>query len=199
MNSIAISPTYRTVINRRNAQYSTGPKSLLGKQRVSQNAKKHGLSLPLRMNPYWSGEIERLARLVFKDENESAPIDLAANFVDAQLDLVRIRQARADIIRKAYRPGRIHSEQHGIDTPGADPPDCIASAFDACLEQASQFVDLLKSDTKVVDGAYIDLSEEDLDSLVKLERYERRALSRRKKAMHALTDLTACKGATVAW
>ncbi|MER2265743.1 hypothetical protein [Methylobacterium oxalidis] len=42
--------------NRRNAQASTGPRTASGKQRVSQNARSHGLStaylMPLRTK--WS-------------------------------------------------------------------------------------------------------------------------------------------------
>lgn len=46
--------------NRRNARRSTGPKTVSGKQRSSQNALQHGLSLPASLFPPTTPIFERL-------------------------------------------------------------------------------------------------------------------------------------------
>lgn len=42
---------YKLIANRLNAQRSTGPRSVSGKRRASQNAMRHGLSLPAHLFP----------------------------------------------------------------------------------------------------------------------------------------------------
>lgn len=58
-----------THANRRNARASTGPRTLAGKARSGQNARKHGLSA-VDPNPEAEAEIERLAVLI-ADEHVS--------------------------------------------------------------------------------------------------------------------------------
>jgi hypothetical protein len=50
--------------NRANAQASTGPKTLRGKAHAAQNARRHGLSLPVISDPALSEEVGVLARQI---------------------------------------------------------------------------------------------------------------------------------------
>ena len=47
--------------NRRNAKNSSGPRTLVGKQTVSKNARTHGLNVPLPSDSPLQADIEALA------------------------------------------------------------------------------------------------------------------------------------------
>jgi hypothetical protein len=86
--------------NRANAQKSTGPKTMAGKLKSSQNAYQHGLSSPLRLDPVTSAKAAIIARaLTGEDANENT-LKLSAEFAHAQLELERIRSTRADLMAK---------------------------------------------------------------------------------------------------
>ena len=86
----------QVIANRANAKRSTGPKTPAGKLKSSRNAFRHGLSgdSPL--------DVRTLARIAFitakiAGENASnARLALVAEFADAQVELLRIRSARAE-------------------------------------------------------------------------------------------------------
>ncbi len=48
--------------NRLNARAGTGPKTAGGRGRAAQNARRHGLSVPVLLNAGLSEEVEALAR-----------------------------------------------------------------------------------------------------------------------------------------
>jgi hypothetical protein len=80
--------------NRLNAKRSTGPRTHSGKARVSQNALKHGLSIPAAVLPAYAPEIEKyLAELVDETASEAVKLEAAA-FAQAQVDVDRARIAR---------------------------------------------------------------------------------------------------------
>jgi hypothetical protein len=82
--------------NRANAQRSTGPKTVAGKARVSQNARRHGLSLKSVPEPGWSAEVDALACAIAGGETGDRHA-LACRIAAAQIDLMRVRQARAQL------------------------------------------------------------------------------------------------------
>ncbi len=87
-------PSARVRANRLNAKCSTGPKTRRGKERVSQNALKHGLSIPAAVLPAYAPEIEKyLAELVDDTACEAVKFQAAA-FAQAQVDVDRVRMAR---------------------------------------------------------------------------------------------------------
>src|SRR5258708_2161067 len=88
--------------NRINAQASTGPKTVAGRKRSAQNARSHGLSLPVLSDPVLSIEVEQLAQqLVGRDANKDV-VEAARRFAAAQIDLVRIQRVRFNVIAQAY-------------------------------------------------------------------------------------------------
>jgi hypothetical protein len=121
--------------NRKNAAKSTGPRSEAGQAQSSRNAVRHGLSVSIGSLQEFQDDIDALAAFIEQDGAGKISKASARVAAEAQLDLVRIRQVKAELL------------QARVCQPN-DPP----TVFDL---------------------------DEQLDSL---ERYERRALSRRKAA-----------------
>ncbi len=125
----------RIAANRNNARRSTGPRTREGKQRAARNALTHGLAADLLRDPAIVPEIERLAAAMAGERASPERRALGAILAAAQLDLWRVRAARAGLIDRA------------------------------AAERSA------------------------LPGLVRLDRYERRALSRRNRALRRLQAL----------
>ena len=80
--------------NRANARKSTGPRTAAGRLKSSRNAFRHGLSLPLELDPVMS---EKAKLLVRSCANEGQHLAMS-EIVHAQLDLLRIRTARNQLM-----------------------------------------------------------------------------------------------------
>ncbi len=91
----------RLAANRANARRSTGPKTRDGKASAARNARRHGLGLPALRDPTLSGEIEALAREIAGADAGAQRHEAACRIAAAQIDLVRVRRARRDLIAEA--------------------------------------------------------------------------------------------------
>lgn len=80
--------------NRENALKSTGPKTSAGRLKSSRNAFRHGLSLPLELDPVMSEKASLLVQNCASKEQHMAMSEI----VHAQLDLLRIRTVRAQLM-----------------------------------------------------------------------------------------------------
>ena len=89
----------RAQTNRANARASTGPRTREGKASVARNARKHGLSLPVLHDPALSREVESLARAIA--QADPPRYELACRVAEAQIDILRVRRARHDILSGA--------------------------------------------------------------------------------------------------
>ena len=87
--------------NRANARRSTGPKSAAGKMVSSRNAYRHGLTCPLSASADTSAKLEAIARAVTGEGEEQ--LISAAEFARAQLELLRIRATRAEMMTAIER------------------------------------------------------------------------------------------------
>jgi hypothetical protein len=83
-----------------NAKRSTGPKTLAGKMASSRNAFRHGLSGPLRLDPVTSAKVEAIAQALAGKEANEDRLTSASDFARAQLELLRIRSTRTEMINK---------------------------------------------------------------------------------------------------
>ena len=86
--------------NRANAKHSTGPKTIAGKMKSSRNAYRHGLSGPLRLDPVTSAKAEVIAHALAGAVPNEKTLASAAEFAGAQLELLRIRSRRAELLAK---------------------------------------------------------------------------------------------------
>jgi hypothetical protein len=83
--------------NRANAKRSTGPKTLAGKLKSSRNAYRHGLSAPLRLDPLVSTKVVAIAHVLAGNEDR---LTSGADFARAQLEVLRIRSRRTELMAK---------------------------------------------------------------------------------------------------
>jgi len=83
--------------NQKNAKKSTGPKSDVGKYRSARNALSHGLAIPVGNIAALRSDIEALALTSARANGGKAITELARQAAEAQLEILRIRKARAAI------------------------------------------------------------------------------------------------------
>jgi hypothetical protein len=151
--------------NRHNASKSTGPRTPDGKARASQNARKHGLAMPLAESSRGSDEIEQLAHAILGKRADDDDFALARTSAEAELELLRIRGHKASLINAMVTAVRTEASKD------------VSHAQDVKVEQPETFTETI---------AVAEL----IDRFRAFERYERRAFSRRKKAFRRLCELS---------
>jgi hypothetical protein len=182
--------------NRANARKSTGPRTRAGKARVANNARRHGFNRRVAADPAFAGEIEPLARRICglgvapakreaADPVVTLKLLLARRIAEAQVDLNRVRRARHALIANAL----------------ADPNYRSWRGNRARIEMLAQVGELLKLGVPVPDEMvrafnhrhdgvlkHVLVLADHVAELRALDRYERRALSRRKFAAGAFDE-----------
>jgi hypothetical protein len=96
------------------ARRRTGPRTTEGKRRSARNAFRHGLSLPVLGDPVTANAVEALTgRIAGAARNSDTDIAaLARRVAQAQVDLIRIRRVRHELLAEAL----------GHRGSGAQPP-----------------------------------------------------------------------------
>ena len=166
--------------NRTNARASTGPRSTHGKSLVSRNALRHGLAVPVNFDSRISAEIDAFAKDIVGPHLSPDLLSFARPIAEAQLDLVRIRRVRHDLLSKALSDPAYESSgstkrkiklaaalarRHGATSP------VPGWALKMILEKPSgpeKFAVILSDMAR---------------KLAAIDRYERRAISRRNSAI----------------
>ena len=167
--------------SRRNGKKSKGPKSDEGRQRSSRNSLSHGLSLPVSADPQLSSQAERLAELIAGADASEGRMHEARIIAEAQMELQRVRRLRLERLAQpslVKKPVTLKSLRGMIKLVEAN----IADDWEQMdiVERFEQ--DLLPE----VEGPLEQKIEAVIRSFSKLDRYERRALSKRKFAIRRL-------------
>jgi hypothetical protein len=175
--------------NRANARASTGPRTAPGRVRAARNALRHGLSLSVFADPTQSEQVETLAREIAGEPTNDGIYQLARRVAEAQIDLQRVRCARHQFLSSqladpyCYSSARMRKQFSLIcKLLGRNPPEIPLAVLSEDLDTTPpqgprKFATILLDETK---------------QLQAMDRYERRALSRRRFAIRAL-DRARCQ------
>jgi hypothetical protein len=169
--------------NRANAKSSTGPKTSAGKARAAQNAFRHGLNVPVLSDPSLAPEVEAIARRISAPDGDGETLEWARRIAEAQVDLTRVRNSRRQLIKRlfldpAYQPAQVYQQQLRVAKMvlGGYRPRTLPIDVDAIRDRLSPKP--LEGEEKLAI-----IFKEDISEFAILDRYERRALSRRKAAI----------------
>jgi len=177
--------------NRANARASTGPKTTQGRIHSGRNALRHGLSLPVHSNQGLFEEIETLAREIAGSDPRPEIHKLARLIAEAQIDLGRVRHARHQLLSQGLRdPNYDDREKTRVQLAmirhllRANVADVPLAALSDCVTRAPEGPE-----------KFALIVTQEIHQLSAMDRYERRALSRRKSAVRAfdLAKKAACK------
>ena len=175
--------------NRRNARKSTGPRSEPGKKRASQNAFRHGLTVRMTSVEF-ERQVETLARQIAGDTEDKMTLEFARVAAEAELELVRVRQVKADLIERIVAFG-------GFECPEHFSSDQAAVRWLIAMDNWNEGVRRTRPPRpKAVDPSATMPGEEPqrsaeaarriLPDLAHLRRYECRAVTRRDRAIRAI-------------
>ena len=172
--------------NRRNAANSSGPRSRSGKKRAGQNAFRHGLTLPMSSAEFGLKR-ETLARQIAGDTQDRVILELARDAADAKLELDRVRHVRRALIARVAAlggleaPKRFYSKQDELKwvmqrylgiTIGKLPPRMAIDPLPPMPEPEPQ--------------RSAEAIRRILPELLRMNRYESRAVARRDRAVRAI-------------
>ena len=163
---------------------ATGPTTLQGKKASSLNALRHGLNRPIEKDLIYGEKVDRLAALLAGDKATPDTLDCAYRVALAQMEVVRsriqTREALVKPMRKKIRPSQrlIKEKMKQLD---AEEPGALDG-----LDASHRLTELIfgKASEDTLDHLSNRLSE-----MEKIDRYHRRALSRRKFALRDLGKL----------
>jgi hypothetical protein len=176
--------------NRANARASTGPKTGRGRSHAARNALRHALNLPVYSDPVLSEEVLALAGEILGTDSNPERQELARRIAEAQIDLRRVRHARHQLLSQALSDADY--ESHGMLRKQAALAIRILRRSDLGTPMPDNMMEVLNSKPQ---GPYkfAAILADKTRQLLALDRYERRALSRRKFAIRAFDATSRCK------
>jgi hypothetical protein len=165
--------------NRANARASTGPKTAQGRSHAARNALRHALSLSVYSDPVLSEEAEALAHEIVGTNTSAEIQELARRIAEAQIDLRRVRHARHQLFSQTLSDPDYESEV--MLRKKSALVIRYARRFDLSMPMPVEFLHSKPEGPYKFAAILADKTRQ----LLVLDRYERRALSRRKFAIRA--------------
>lgn len=204
----------KTAANQANGRKSRGPRTVAGKQRSSRNGLRHGLASIGRSNLRHAEEIERIAKNIC-DDSDLELFELALRIAEnefilrcVRIEYVAVVERLRNIWTRALAKGdkslslgraKFRNMKRAFEMLVAfDPTFENKGLMDIWLEMGAA----VENGSDLGEGRYklppnpfpeqreeADVLQEAWPDLSKLARYERRALSRRKRDLSAFIDL----------
>jgi hypothetical protein len=163
--------------------------------RASKNAHKHGLAVPVSIQAGAEARIEEMAQAIAGNNADPGLLELARRIAEAQLDLIRIREARRRLLedpKARLRRLRMREVERGVKAlmrwgdkmaaKAANPferDEAIDVAYEKMERLIEERVDQVEPPS--LEQGFWRLAPR----LMTFDSHERRATSRRKKAMRA--------------
>jgi hypothetical protein len=165
-----------------NARASTGPKSKAGKIRSAKNALRHGLNIPISRDPALAPQAEEIARKIAGSGADADALERAWRIGEAQIDLNRVRTRRTTLVASLladmnYRPHSFDKQMMRLLLFMLSDRQFLSPSHEKAIQTVTNHRPL-EGDEKLAA-----ILEDRSTELARLDRYERRALSRRKFAI----------------
>jgi hypothetical protein len=169
--------------NRENAAASTGPRTKAGKARSATNALRHGLNVPIASEPALAPLAEAIARNIAGPDVKPETLEWARRIGEAQVDLSRVRSLRREAITRMLADP-LAGQRIGVAEVRLLGRFLARVERDKVRELDLEMADDVLCPQRLDGDAKLALILADKSgALARLDRYERRALSRRKNAI----------------
>jgi hypothetical protein len=167
--------------NRRNARRSTGPRSRGAKERTSRNSYRHGLTARLTTTKEHTKRVENLARKIAAEATDFVILEYARAAAEAEFGIARVRQAKVALIERMLAFDQLEQPQLSLRHFNAwDRGELkLPTPVDAAGTMPSAEADRLAEAVRRA-----------LPELLKLDRYERRAVALRHRAVRGIRSRT---------
>jgi hypothetical protein len=168
---------------------ATGPRTAAGKMRSRRNAHRHGLAIPVCLDPTVSAKVEKIARQIAGSSASEAVMRLARQAAEAQVDIIRCRQTRCRILEAApTEEGNLLEDALGDPYLRRYLLKTMWRQSDLGLPEGLGSIppERLIAIDRYRGRAAIRRNRAHTEKLIAIDRYECRALSRRNRALQDL-------------
>lgn len=191
--------TRQIIANRENAIKSCGPTSKEGKEISSQNARRHGLSVSIEAHEDYLARRNALAQKISGGSGDAEAFIVAQEIASAQIDLERIKQVREELLANEndalIQPSRGIKKGKKREAKKILEKIEIIEKRDRPIKNQEELLSKLTSQySRMIVQAIETSNVENLsylaNELLKIERYEERALSRLRNAIRKYEEIS---------